>query len=154
MEYSAIKTIITDILNYLEVSYSDVEITADETGTVFMIRTNEARHLIGYRGATLSAINYIVKRIVEKKGANEDIRFSVDVNEYQKETNDQLRIRARILADRVRSLSSKTELEPMSSYERMIIHTTLEPLSDIHTESIGKGKERRVVISHKQENDE
>lgn len=149
MKYSDIKDTITGILNTLETPYSDVEIIADDMGTVFMIRTDDARHLIGYRGTTLSALNHIVRRIVEKKGYEEESRFSIDVNDYQKEINNQLRIRANMLADRVRALSSRTELEPMSSYERMIIHTTLEPLSDIRTESIGKGKERRVVISHK-----
>lgn len=154
MEYTEIKTIIMGILDAMGAPYSDVEIVEDGVGTVFMIRTDDAKHLIGYRGATLSALNHIVKRIIEKDGYEKGVRFSIDVNEYQKEANDQLRVRAKMLAERVRALSSRTELEPMSSYERMIIHTTLEPLSDIHTESIGKGKERRVVISHKQENDE
>ncbi len=150
MEYAEIKTIITGILDAMEAPYSEVDIVEDGVGTVFMIRTDDAKHLIGYRGATLSALNHIVKRIIEKDGYERDgVRFSIDVNDYQKEANDQLRVRANMLAERVRALSSRTELEPMSSYERMIIHTTLEPLSDIHTESIGKGKERRVVISHK-----
>jgi len=151
MEHGAIKNIITSMLDSLGVLYSDVEITTDDTGTVFMIRTEDARQLIGYRGATLSALNHIVKRIVEKEENDKDTRFSVDVNEYQKETNDQLRLRAKMLADRVRSLSSKTELEPMTAYERMIIHTTLESIPDIHTESVGKGHERRVVISYREE---
>ncbi len=150
MEYVEIKKTIMGILDAMGVPYSDVEIMTDDTGTVFMIRTDNARQLIGYRGATLSALNHIVKRIVEKDTPRDDERFSLDVNEYQKEANDQLRVRAKMLADRVRSLSSKTELEPMSSYERMIIHTTLESIPDIHTESIGKGRDRRVVIMYKE----
>ncbi|MEK7526803.1 MAG: R3H domain-containing nucleic acid-binding protein, partial [Patescibacteria group bacterium] len=54
----------------------------------------------------------------------------------------------KIMAERARSFKTNMELEPMSPYERMIIHSALESLPDIKTESVGFGRGRKVVIKY------
>jgi spoIIIJ-associated protein len=72
----------------------------------------------------------------------------VDVNEYQKKHIEEIRSKARILAERARYFKSSVDMEPMSAYERMIIHSEFASSPDISTESIGKGKDRHVVLRY------
>ncbi len=150
MTKETIKKIIEDILNQLTVLFDDIEIIDREGSFVFMVRTQDARHLIGSRGANLSALNHIIRRVVEQKNdTDERFRFIVDVNNYQQNRNEEIKNKAIVLASRVKSFETSTEMDPMSSYERMLVHATLTDDSDIETESTGFGRDRRVVIKFK-----
>jgi spoIIIJ-associated protein len=141
--------IIRGILDRLGVSYEDIRIDADEqTGTTsFMVHTKESALLIGERGTRLQALNHLVKRILERKtNEGEQMNIMVDVNEYQKKHIDELRNKARMLAERARYFKSSVDMEPMSAYERMIIHSEFAKTPDILTESSGKGRERHIVL--------
>lgn len=151
MNQGEVKNTIEEILKYLTVSYDDIEIITGNTNIVFMIKTTEAPSLIGHNGGNLLALNHIVKRIIEQKSPDNKENFMVDVNEYQKKRNDELKQKAMLLAGRVKSFKSDTELDPMTSYERMIIHATLAEDPEIETQSTGFGRERRVVIKYKEE---
>ncbi|NTV44297.1 MAG: hypothetical protein HGA67_01200 [Candidatus Yonathbacteria bacterium] len=139
--------IINGLLGAMGITDARVEELSDDMGTTYMIKVPEGRMLIGYQGANLTALNHIVKRIIERK-TGEYGRFSLDVNEYQHERNESLRQRARMIADRVRSLASDTEFEPMDAYERMVIHAVLAESPEIRTESTGRGRDRRVVVKY------
>ena len=112
----------------------------------FLIRTDDAGLLIGADGQNLFALNYLLRKMVEKKTNAQECQFIVDVNDYQRRRFDELRDKARMSAQRVRYFKKEVTLEPMSAFERRVIHLALQEYPDIATESIGDGHERRVVI--------
>ena len=65
---------------------------------------------------------------------------------YQKKRIDDVRAKAHILAERARYFKSSVEMDPMSSYERMIVHAEFTNTNDIVTVSTGQGRERRIII--------
>ena len=115
-----------------------------KTGSLrYAISTPESLLLIGEGGARLLALNHLMKRIVEKKFGEHAPQFMLDINDYQKKQVDEIRAKAHMLAERARYFKSTVEMDPMSSYERMIVHAEFTDASDISTESIGYGKERK-----------
>jgi len=148
MNKEQIKKIIQDILDKLGIPFDSIDEQERENSMIFMVRTNDARYLIGGRGASLSALNHIVRRVVDSgiKNTEKRPRFTIDVNDYQEQRNSEVKNKALILASRVKSFRTSTEMEPMSSYERMLVHSVLSDDCDIETESVGFGKDRRVVI--------
>jgi spoIIIJ-associated protein len=142
-----VKNIVEDVLNKGQISYSGLE-TGEAAGQkIISIKTESPQILIGIRGETIRAIDYLVKKIAEQKGV-EDLYFLVDINDYRLKQIQDLQNKAKMMADRARSFQYDVELTPMSSYERLIIHTTLSEIEDIKTESQGEGKNRRVVIKY------
>ena len=91
-----------------------------------------------------------------EKIVGEEKRISVDINNRQQKQDETLKTKAKIIAERAREFKKDMEMEPMSSYERMVIHTALEGMPSIKTESAGIGKERRGIIKfvEKKEDDE
>jgi spoIIIJ-associated protein len=151
MNNEQIKALISDLLAKMGVSFRSVDIKEDEITkrTVFIIRTSESGILIGDRGETFFSLSHIIKKMVMKGVEMDDSKtFSVDVNDYQSSIVDRLKNKALILANRARDLKSDIEMEPMSSYERLVVHDLLGKESGIKTESTGEGKERRVVIKY------
>ena len=146
---------IAELLTHMGVSSPVVSMEKDDFGTVYMVETPDSRMVIGNRGETLLALNHIVKRITGKKEgmpaaqaeANEE-NFSIDVQCYQKEKNVELRARAHLYATRAMRFQSDVEMDPMSSYERMVVHAALAGSPGIKTESSGYGRERRVVVRY------
>jgi spoIIIJ-associated protein len=148
------ETIITalhTILRTLGVVVNEIRTEEDErTGTLrFVIETPDSALLIGEHGARLMALNHIMKRIFERQAKESDLSFMIDVNDYQKKHIEDIRAKAHMLAERARYFKSSVEMDPMSSYERMIVHSEFADTSDITTESAGSGKDRHVVLRFK-----
>lgn len=123
----------------------------DESGHYwFRINTRDSRFFIGKDGETLKALNYIFRKIFESKNTEESnsINVLIDVNNYQKTRIESLKATAHMMAERARYFKSNIEIDPMSAFERRIIHTFLESKTDIKTESTGIGPQRRVVIKY------
>jgi len=141
------------LLGHLAVVVTDVSVESDERikSFRFVISTPDSAILIGERGDRLLALNHLVKRIVERELKDENISFLVDVNDYQKRRIDDIRTKARMLAERARYFKSSVEMDPMSSYERMIVHAEFTEIADIATESSGYGKDRRVILRYTEE---
>ena len=162
METQFIKKTIEDLLSLLDVSYELTIINDESTGTIcFHIKTEDPQILIGREGAHLAALSHIIKRITDKTnlpapgvarqaGGNtkEQTSFVVDVNNYQGKKTEELKSKAAMLAERARYFKSDVEMSPATAYERMIIHSIFSSTKDIKTESMGEGKNRRVVIKY------
>lgn len=149
-----------DLLNAAGFSYTGI-VRNDVAGqTIFAIQAEDARAIIGMHGDTVYAIDHLVKKIVEQKlpappspegGADEEkIHFLIDVNDYRAKQIKDLQNKALMMAERARSFQYDVELSPMSAYERLIIHTTLQNAPNVKTESQGEGRNRRVVIRYTQ----
>jgi len=152
MNKEDIKTILQEILERLTVTVDEISVIENEGGVVFMTQTDEADLLIGINGANLIALNHVIKRIAEKKGLAEDKNFTIDVNNYQKQRNESLVTTVKAIVGKVKELKVDVEMDPMTSYERMIVHSVLADDPDVSTESSGVGRDRRVVIKYKADN--
>lgn len=161
---STIENILRGLLDAMGVSYSDV-IKSEAAGqNIFSVQAEDGRALIGVRGDTVYALDTLVKKIAEKQlfPRTEEVKsapdgdvvegnashFLVDVNEYRAKQIKDLQNKALMMAERARSFQYDVELSPMSSYERLIIHTALSDAPNIKTESQGEGRNRRVVIRY------
>lgn len=144
---------IRTLLGHLKVVLNDVSVENDERikSFRFVVSTPDSAILIGERGDRLLALNHLVKRIVERELKDENISFLIDVNDYQKKRIDEIRMKAHMLAERARYFKSSVEMDPMSSYERMIVHAEFTETPDIGTESAGYGKDRHVVLKYTEE---
>ncbi len=140
-------------LGLLGVTVTDVTKEEDTrtTSLRFIIHTADSAILIGEHGARLLALNHLIKRMTEKQFPDQHLSFMVDVNDYQKKRIEDIRAKAHMLAERARYFKSSVEMDPMSSYERMIVHAEFTETPDITTESAGTGRDRHVVLRFTEE---
>ncbi len=149
MENSDTKALIENLIKSMNIRFDSVDVT-EEPGTgkkIFIIKTPESGLLIGEDGETFQALTHLIRRIAGK-GLEESPDFSIDVNDYRTSMIEKLKIKAGMLANRARDMKSNIEMEPMSSYERLVIHGALSDQPNIKTESVGEGRNRRVVIKY------
>jgi len=104
--------------------------------------------VIGRRGETLAALQYMLNLIVNHQTRSHSI-FGVDVEGYRRRREDALRDLALRIADRVRQNGQAMTLEPMPPAERRIVHIALHDDPDVQTISIGEGEGRKVAITPK-----
>lgn len=112
------------------------------------IQQDEADFLIGYRGDTLNSLQTILSAIADKE-AGERVRVEVDALGYREKRKLALEELAEKIARTVVKTRKSITLEPMTPYERKIIHTKLQENSRVETRSIGQGTHRKVVVSLK-----
>ena len=101
--------------------------------------------LIGRRGETLSALQYITRLIVGKE-LKQPVAVVIDVEGYRARRERQLRMLARRMAEQAIETGRTTTLEPMPANERRIIHIELRENPNVDTESIGEGDRRKVTV--------
>lgn len=112
------------------------------------IEDNKADFIIGYRGETLNSLQTILTAIGTKE-SSEKIRVEVDALGYREKRKKALEELAEKIAKTVIRTRKSVTLEPMTPYERKIIHTKLQESNKVKTVSIGEGTHRKVVISLK-----
>ena len=125
---------------------ADTYIREDDEGTMtFEIDGPDAGLLIGRRGETLQALQFIV-RMVTNRQLGRKAHVLIDIEDYRERRVQMLRRLARRTAGRVGSSGREYSLEPMSPAERRIVHMSLAGHDEVRTESEGEGNQRRVVI--------
>ena len=105
--------------------------------------------LIGPRGETLDSLQFLSRLMVAHK-LHRRANFVVDVEGFRRRREQALTRLAERMAEKARQRGEPIGLEPMSAYERRIIHMTLRDSADVYTESTGEGKQRRVRIIPKE----
>jgi len=123
--------------------------TPDEDGElrplILDVLGDDLSMLIGRKGETLSALQYIT-RLIACKRLNRGVHVVVDVEGYKQRREEQLRRLAQRMAEQVVQRKRQMSLEPMPANERRIIHLELRHHPDVRTESIGEGDRRKVII--------
>lgn len=118
----------------------------EDEGITCEIATNEdSNFLIGQHGVNLQALQHLVRLIV-RKHVPEKIRFTLDVNGYRKQKNLSIAQLAQQAAQDAVSQGRAIMMQPMSTYERRLVHLELSKNSAVVTESIGEGESRKIVI--------
>ena len=105
--------------------------------------------LIGHHGDTLDSIQYLANLAANKKidGVKPPyVKITVDAENYRAKREEALRTFARRMADRVLRQKKSVMLEPMNPYERRIIHSEIQNIAGVSTNSIGSENNRKIVI--------
>jgi spoIIIJ-associated protein len=131
-----------------EISIRDPETPGDGLGrasAVLDVAGDDLGLLIGRRGTTLAALQYMVNLMVSRKSGSR-VLISVDVEAYRRRREESVRGLAHRMADRVRRSGRSVTLEPMPAAERRIVHLALAEDGAVTTSSVGEGETRKVVI--------
>ncbi|WP_058300552.1 RNA-binding cell elongation regulator Jag/EloR [Gorillibacterium timonense] len=123
-----------------------VERQEDEEGTLLNLTGPELGILIGRRGQTLDALQYLTN-IVGNRYSNSHIRIVLDAEKFRERRKKTLEDLARRLAQRVIKTRKEVVLEPMPPQERKIIHSYLQNYSGVKTFSKGEEPNRRIIIA-------
>ena len=125
----------------------DVEVEAKQHGNELYLEVDQGAGgiLIGRRGSTLAALSTIMERVVNR-GEGVDVKVFVDVAGYLERRRRALVTMAAKVAEEVRTTGRSVELEPMSAFERKVIHTALHHDKTVRTFSRGEGADRAVVV--------
>lgn len=148
MKNLEIKKLVEDFFALIPIVLTSVEVEEIRPNEFkIKARSEESGLIIGTQGANFSAVNHLFRRFIAKK-YSEETKVVFDVNGYREKVEDDLKKQFVILVERARSLRANIEMSPASSYERMLIHSLASELKDIKTESVGEGRERRIVIKY------
>lgn len=128
----------------------ELEITAKagEESLYLNIQGKDSGTIIGKRGQTLDAIQYLTSLVVNKEN-EKYTRVVVDAENYRAKREKTLEALAQRLASKVVKTKRSVKLEPMNPYERKVIHATLQSHPQVVTRSEGQDPYRRVVIELK-----
>lgn len=117
------------------------------------IETKDAGRLIGARGESLDALQQLVNQMILKKigqdaGSEESgfKRVIIDVEGWRKQKEDELTQSAKHWAEQVLETKKEIELEPMSPWQRRIVHMAISEMEGVESESVGEGRDRHIVI--------
>ena len=105
----------------------------------------DSNFLIGQHGVNLQALQHLARLIV-RKHVPEKVRFTLDINKYRQQKNQSVIEQARIAAREAISQGRSIFMDPMTTYERRIVHLELSQNSQVSTESIGEGESRKIVV--------
>lgn len=140
--------LLENILKYMNVPCSVKVENAGENQTTLLIDGENVGNVIGKRGSTLNALEYLLNVMVNKEGADK-LSVSIDASGYRESRVKSLEELSLKLAAKVKETNKSVELEPMTSQERKVIHTALKNNTDVYTYSKGEEPYRKVVISAK-----
>ena len=141
------KEYVLTILKSLGIEEAEIEVEADDEDVRISISCgDDYGSVIGRRGETLDAIQYLT-RLVINRGSEEYKRVSINVGNYREKRENTLRALARKNAAKVRKYGRNVVLEPMNPYERRIIHTTVQEIEGVTSHSVGSDSDRKVVIT-------
>ncbi len=129
--------------------FTGVSVTAKETDEDIyfeIVCEEDYGNIIGRRGETLDALQYLTRLFVNRS-ENNNKRVALNVGDYRSRREETLKALAKRQANRVLKYSRSTALEPMNPYERRIIHTAIQEIEGVTSHSVGEGDRRRVVIT-------
>lgn len=128
-----------------DIKYS---ITENSNGLKVELNGDNIGYLIGYRGETLYSIQNILSSIAGK-GISNRVRVILDIEGYKEKREKTLEDLAQKVANTVVKTRKSVKLEPMTAYERKIIHSKLQENDKVETHSVGEEPNRKIVISYK-----
>jgi len=117
-----------------------------EEGLLLEVKTDDAGRLIGRQGQTLADLQYITNRLLFQQDATAP-KVMVDVGGYRTQAREALVKKAKNAADKVRRWGDTVELEPMTAFDRRVVHQALKDDPDVETHSVEvEGSEKKAIL--------
>ncbi len=135
---------LNEILKNLGCENVAVKAAVRENGALIILEGEGLGVVIGHRGETLDALQHLVSLAANNSGGY--FKVTLNIGDYREKREQTLSSLAGKVAEQVKRTSRNRALEPMSAYERRIIHTAVQEIAGVCSASIGEGKNRRVVI--------
>ena len=139
------------IFHQMGLDQVQIDVTETENCANITLSGDGLGVLIGRRGETLDALQYLTSLYVNK-GGEDYIRVTLDTENYRAKREEALRRLANRMANRAIKTGRKVVMEPMNPYERRILHSALQQNDAVTTHSEGEEPNRHVVITLKQQN--
>ncbi len=136
---------LTNILNAMGLEGITQTVVKSEKSAIIRLDGDGLGAIIGRRGETLDAIQYLVSLVCCRK-ESEDYRVYIDCGNFREKREETLRELAAKVAKQVQKNGRNTTLEPMNPYERRIIHSVISEIPGLFSRSIGEEPHRKVVI--------
>ena len=143
-------------IDFINTVIADMQLTATvdardgEAGELIIEVSGEGSGiLIGHHGDTLDALQYLLNLAANRRenGEKRDyLKVTLDIEGYRAKREETLRALARKQADKVLKYKRSVMLEPMNPYERRIIHSEVQTIKGVSTNSIGSENNRKIVI--------
>lgn len=155
-DYQTIEYIQSVIRNLLEKTGISARVEYEDSlvsGLVFNIYSREAKLLIGHQGATLYALEHIIRALVARGLAQQNpdaerVMFSIDVDEYKQNRQYHLKQTIKDLIAEMKRSGKNVSLPPMPKYERKFVHMYItEQFPHVSTESLGLEPNRYIKLS-------
>ncbi len=143
--------VLSDSIEFLSEIFKRMRINVDvvgvenEDGLLLNIKGESEGLVIGRRGQTLDALQYIVNRYVQRMH-KDGVRVFLDSEGYRGRREQSIKKMAIILGKKVKRLKKPLAAEPMGSVERRLFHIALKPDRELRTESRGEGQRRKVIV--------
>ncbi|MDD4171224.1 MAG: protein jag [Syntrophomonas sp.] len=142
------REVVEDLLQRMKIDYQIEKVEWDNGVTRINIVGNDMGLLIGRKGETLNALQFIAGLMVNRK-REERMRIILDVEDYRKKREQSLEALALRLSEKVKQTQKNVIMRPMSPQERRIVHTVLQEDPQLSTYSMGEEPNRKVVIALK-----
>lgn len=145
------KKVIEQVFTLMGVPFESVTYSHDDKrGHIFSIKSEAFEKICLEKPDVNKDLVYLLKRMFNKSAlpGEELFKCTIDINDAQSKTDDKIKLKALNAALEARNLKTDVTLDPMSSYERMVVHSALAGLPDISTESVGEGRDRKVKVKY------
>jgi spoIIIJ-associated protein len=137
--------IVTSLLRLMRFS-TQLHVTEDKSKLIIDIETAGADGLlIGKNGSTLSALEYVVNRMLQREHRR-TAKVVLDVSGYKRRREDFLKAKALSLAKQVKSAGKQVTMEPLDAADRRIVHAVLKDDPSVDTKSVGHGNVKSIVV--------
>ena len=147
--YKQIEDFIKPILNEFDENIKiEYETEKDKNLIKINLIGDKMGVIIGKHGQTLDVLQHLLSLVVNK-GEEKKVHIRIDSENYRKKRSEAIENLARSIANTVRKTKRDKELNPMSSYERRIIHSVLQKEKNIETISVGSDKNRHVIVKYR-----
>lgn len=140
-----------EILRGMGYDKVEIEIKEEEKGCQFALSGEEFGSIIGRRGETLDALQYLTG-LVANRVDNAYYRVTIDIGNYREKREQALAGLAKKVAGQAARTGRRTSLEPMNPYERRIIHTAVQEVEGVTSWSVGSEPNRHVIIGPSDDN--
>ena len=138
------KNILQRIIDFITTD-ATITVTEEDDRIFYHVKGGNSAVLIGKRGQTLEAIQYLVEKIVNKHH-KERIRLQIDIEGYLENRRTRLRSLAQRLAEKAKQTGKPSTISQLNSHDRRIVHLSLKDDSNVRTQSMGDGFYRKLVI--------
>ncbi|MBA3030770.1 MAG: KH domain-containing protein [Desulfobacteraceae bacterium] len=138
------KASLEKILNFI-VEDADIRFEVKERAIKYHVTSEKSALIIGKRGQTLEAIQYLLEKILNKNRTGK-VRINVDIEGYLESRKDSLEEMAVKLADKAKKTGKPVSAGNMNAHDRKVIHLTLKNDRKVRTQSMGDGALKKLVI--------